>query len=143
MIVKAVISMLMGFVLSVFGGMILIPFLKKIKVSQSVSIYLNRTHKNKEGTPTMGGLIFLVPSLFIIGILLLTGKIHFSYTLVIIIFTLLSYMIIGFIDDYLIVKRHNNEGLSRWQKLAGQIVIATIFFYLFMEISNYKELDTF
>ena len=51
---KAVLAMMIGFVTSVIFGLILIPFLKKINVIQKVSSYLEKTHKSKEGTPTMG-----------------------------------------------------------------------------------------
>ena len=57
---KAVLAMMIGFVTSVIFGLILIPFLKKIKVRQKVSSYLEKTHKSKDGTPTMGGLIFII-----------------------------------------------------------------------------------
>ena len=136
MITKAALSVLLGFVLSVVLGFVLIPFLKKIKASQSVSVYLKRAHKNKEGTPTMGGIIFILPVIFIVFILLITSKIQFSYTLVILLFTFVSYGLIGFIDDYLIIKKRDNKGLSKWQKLLLQIIVATIFFYLFMEGGN-------
>lgn len=136
MLTKSVIAMLIGFISSIIFACILIPFLKKIKAGQSISIYLRKSHKSKQGTPTMGGLIFIIPTLIITLILLLIGKIHFSYTLAIIIFTLFSYSLIGFIDDYLIIKRHNNEGLSKMQKLGLQVIVATIFFYLFMKGDN-------
>lgn len=136
MLTKSVVAILVGFISSAIFAIILIPFLKKLKASQSLSIYLQRTHKNKQGTPTMGGLIFIIPTLIITILLLALNKIHISYTLIIIIFTLSSYALIGFIDDFLIIKRHNNEGLSKMQKLGLQIVVATVFFYLFMKGGN-------
>ena len=136
MLTKSVIAILIGFTLSSTLGIILIPFLKRLKAGQNISIYLQRTHKNKQGTPTMGGLIFIIPTIFITIILLLLNKLNFNYTLLIIIFTFLSYGIIGFIDDYLIIKKHNNKGLSKWQKLIMQIIVAIVFFYLFMKGGN-------
>ena len=55
---KAVLAMMIGFVISVILGLFLIPLLKKINVKQRESTYLQKTHKSKVGTPTMGGLIF-------------------------------------------------------------------------------------
>lgn len=136
MITKSVMSMLIGFCLSVMFGIILIPFLKKIKARQTISVYLERTHKSKEGTPTMGGLIFIFPTLIVMIVLLIMGKIHFTYTLAIILFTLISYFLIGFIDDLLIIKKHSNIGLSIWQKFVLQFIVATLFFYLFMKGGN-------
>lgn len=136
MLTKSIIGMLIGFIVSVILGVILIPLLKSIKAGQSINYYLRTSHKNKEGTPTMGGLIFIISVVIVMILLYLLDKIHFSYTLVIIMFTLISYTLIGFIDDFLIIKRHNNEGLTKSQKFVMQIIVATIFFYLFMKGSN-------
>ena len=136
MITKSVMAMLIGFILALIVAIILIPLLKKIHAGQNISIYLRKAHKNKQGTPTMGGLIFIIPTFLTIIILFCLNKIHFSYTLLIILFTLFSYTLIGFIDDYLIIKRHNNKGLSQTAKLALQTLVAIIFFYLFMKGGN-------
>ena len=136
MITKSVMAMLIGFILALIVAIILIPLVKKIHAGQNISIYLRKAHKNKQGTPTMGGLIFIIPTFLTIIILFCLNKIHFSYTLLIILFTLFSYTLIGFIDDYLIIKRHNNKGLSQTAKLALQTLVAIIFFYLFMKGGN-------
>ena len=75
---KAVLSMMIGFILSVILGLVLIPLLKKIKAGQKVSIFLAKTHKEKDGVPTMGGLIFIISTLITVAFLLLTGKMQFS-----------------------------------------------------------------
>lgn len=136
MLIKAVVAILIGFIISSFLAILLIPLLKKIKASQSISIYLSYSHKNKAGTPTMGGIIFIISTLLIIFLLYVLNKINFSYTLLIIIFVFFSYGLIGFIDDFLIVRKHNNEGLSKWQKLLMQMIIALVFFYFFMKGGN-------
>ena len=136
MLVKSIMAMLIGFILAVVLAVFLIPFLKRIHAGQSINVYLKLRHREKEGTPTMGGLIFIIPTLLIIVILILMDKIHFSYTLLIILFTLFSYTLIGFLDDYLIIKRHNNKGLTQMSKLLLQLIVAIIFFYLFMKGDN-------
>lgn len=136
MLIKTIMAMLIGFTLSCITALILIPFLKKIHAGQNISIYLRKSHSNKQGTPTMGGLIFIIPTIVTIITLIALDKIHFSYTLLIILFTLISYTIIGFIDDYLIIKKHNNKGLSQTSKLVLQTIVAIIFFYLFMKGGN-------
>ena len=133
---KTVLSILIGFLLSISLGMLLVPVLKKKKAAQQLSRYLKDTHKTKAGTPTMGGLIFIIPPVLTFIILLLLNKVEISYNIVILIFTFISYGIIGFIDDYLIIKRGNNDGLSEGEKLMLQIIVATIFFYLFMASNN-------
>ena len=130
---RGMLALMIGFIISIIVGVIIVPLLKKIKVKQTLSTYLFKKHKEKEGTPTMGGLIFIIPTILSIIILLLWNKIEFSANLFIVMFVFLSYALLGFIDDYLIIKRHNNEGLTEFQKLAGQILIALIFFFIYMK----------
>ena len=130
---RGVLALMIGFIVSIFAGLILVPLLRKIKVNQSLSVYLEKTHKEKEGTPTMGGLIFIIPTLVSIVVLLLLHKIEFSANLFIVVFVFLSYALLGFIDDFLIIKRHNNEGLTVIQKLIGQILIAVAFYIIYMK----------
>ena len=130
MITKIILTMMFSLILSILLGLILIPILKKIKAGQNLSIYLRNTHLNKEGTPTMGGLIFIIPTLIVMLFLKKTSS------FIIVLFTFISYSILGFIDDYLIIKRHNNDGLSESAKFILQVIIAIIFFYLFMISGN-------
>ena len=118
---RGVLALMIGFIVSIIFGVILVPLLRKLKAKQSLSSYLFKTHKEKEGTPTMGGLIFIIPTIVAIIILLLWNKIEFSANLFIVLFVFLSYALLGFIDDFLIIKRKNNVGLTEFQKLAGQI----------------------
>ena len=130
---KGVLALMIGFIIAIIFGVMLVPLLKKLKAKQSLSNYLTKTHKEKEGTPTMGGLIFIIPTILAIIILLIWNKIEFSANLFIVLFVFLSYGLLGFIDDYLIIKRKNNVGLTEFQKLAGQIFIALIFFFIYMK----------
>lgn len=130
---RGVLALMIGFIISIVTGIILVPLLKKIKAKQTLSSYLEKKHKDKEGTPTMGGLIFIIPTVLSILILLFWNKIEFSANLFIVLFVFLSYALLGFIDDLLIIKRKNNVGLTEFQKLAGQILIALIFFLIYMK----------
>lgn len=136
MMTKSVFALLSGFLLSILIAIILIPMLKKFKVSQRLSIYLEERHHSKVGTPTMGGLIFIIPVVILIIVLFVTKRISVSYNLFIVLFTFLGYGLIGFVDDYLIIKRNNNAGLSESMKLFLQVLISIIFFYLFMRSGN-------
>ncbi len=133
---KAVLAIMIGFILSTCLGTILIPYLKRLKASQRLSIYLEEAHKKKIGTPTMGGLIFIIPTIITVILLLIGKKIELSYNFIIVVFTFISYAVIGFIDDFLIIKRNNNKGLTEKQKLFSQIIVAIVFFYLFMKADN-------
>ena len=109
---KVVLVMMISLILSIVTGIVLIPLLKKLKAGQRLSEYLEERHSSKQGTPTMGGLIFIIPTVVVIIFMLLFDKIKFNTTIFIVIFTFLSYSFIGFIDDFLIIKRKNNNGLS-------------------------------
>lgn len=130
---RGVLALMIGFIISIITGVALLPLLRKLKASQTLSSYLSKKHKAKEGTPTMGGLIFIIPTLLSIIILLLLKKISFSTNLFIVLFVFVSYALLGFIDDFLIIKRKNNVGLTEIQKLIGQIVIALVFFFIYMK----------
>ena len=109
MINKISLVTLFSLILSILLGLILIPFFRKIKLNQRLSIYLREEHKSKNNTPTMGGLILIIPTL-LLTILFSNTKI--SSSLLICLFTFISYALVGFIDDYLIVIKDNNKGLS-------------------------------
>ena len=128
---KAILAIMIGFFIAVIFGLIAIPLLRRI-ARQKVSTYLEKKHHDKEGTPTMGGIIFILPTILATIILLLMGKIEFSPNLLIVLFVFLAYAGLGFIDDFLIIKRKKNVGLTEFQKLAGQLVIALVFFGIYM-----------
>ncbi len=137
---KATLALMIGFILSSFAGIVVIPQLKKIKAKQNISIFLKREHGNKQGIPTIGGIIFIVPTIVAILILLFMNKIEFSMNLVIVIATFLLYGLLGFLDDFLSIKKGNNIGLTEIQKLIGQILIALIFFFIFIKAGNPTDL---
>jgi phospho-N-acetylmuramoyl-pentapeptide-transferase len=132
LLTKSVFAIMIGFLLSAAIGLFLVPILKKKKMGQTISSYVGEKHKKKEGTPTMGGLIFVTSTLITIIGLIITGKLELTTNLLIVIFVFVGYSLIGFLDDYLSLKKKKNEGLTSLQKLFLQFVIATIFFYLYM-----------
>ena len=138
---KALLALMVSFIISVVFGLIAIPLLRKLKVKQRISIFLSKLHNQKNGVPTMGGIIFIVPTIVSIIILILLGKLEFSNNLFIILFVFVAYALLGFTDDYLIIKRNNNKGLTEFQKLLGQTVIALVFFIIFMKSGREPILD--
>jgi len=133
---KVLLAMMAGFVASVLFGWVIIPFLKKIKIRQRISVFVGENHQKKSGTPTMGGFIFILPTLVITSYLLLTKKIDFSYDLTITLFVFVSYAFLGFLDDYISIKKGRNQGLTISQKFLGQTIIALVFFALFMKYNG-------
>ena len=134
LLTKSIFAIMIGFLTSVVLGLIMIPLLKKMNVGQRISIFVGNSHKKKEGTPTMGGLIFIIATFITTFILLVTNKIEFTNNLRIILLVFFGYAFIGFLDDYLSLKHHANEGLTAFQKLFLQLIIAVGFFYMY--ISN-------
>ena len=130
---KSIFALMIGFLTSALLGLILIPLLKKLNVGQRISVFVGDSHKKKEGTPTMGGIIFILATLITTFILLATGKITYTTNLGIALVVFIGYAVIGFLDDFLSIKRHNNEGLTEIQKLLGQVVLALIFFFVYVK----------
>ena len=130
---KASMAMMLGFILSLITGLFVVPLFRKLHFGQSVSKLINERHLKKEGTPTMGGIIFIIPVIVSLILLYIKGSIAISYNLIIIVFVFLAYGLLGFVDDYLKVRFHNNNGISLVTKFLIQMCIALVFFYLFMK----------
>ena len=133
LLTKAIFAIMVGFLSSTVLGLILIPLLKKMRAGQKISIFVGEAHRKKEGTPTMGGLIFIVPTVIATIGLLITEKISYTSNLGIVLLVFVGYATIGFLDDFLSIKKGNNEGLTTYQKLFLQVLIAVGFFYIYMK----------
>ncbi len=140
---KSVLSLMIGFLSALFIGMILVPILRRMHITQRVSIYLENAHKKKEGTPTMGGIIFILGAFVSIIALLIMNKIELTYNLFIVLFVFVSYALIGFLDDFISIKRRNNIGLTAIQKLFLQLIVALVFFFVYMKSGNEPALEIF
>ena len=105
--------------ITVIFGLLFIPALKKLKAGQPVLKYVE-THKDKNGTPTMGGLFFILPAAVVFLIFGGAGGRIAAVALVI----GLAFMVVGAIDDFIKIKTKNNEGLKAYQKIIFQLAIA-------------------
>ena len=105
-------------------GYITIPLLKKLKIGQPILKYVEK-HALKNGTPTMGGLFFIIPPIIIF---LIASKGERSLA-ILSIAIILAFMLVGFIDDFLKIKGKDNQGLTPLQKIIFQISIAVISCY--------------
>lgn len=125
------IPVLLSFLVSVLLGPVIIPFLKRLKAGQTIRDEGPKSHLKKNGTPTMGGILILsamiVTSLFymkdypeINPILLLT----------------LGFGLIGFLDDYIKVILKRSMGLTPLQKMAGQLVVTSLFAYYLLKVTD-------
>ncbi len=129
---KSILGLMLAFFAAVIIGWFLIPALKRLNCKQSISSFTAFAHASKNGTPTIGGLIFIIPTIITMLVLYFRGSINISYNLLIIVFVFVSYAILGFVDDYLKVRAKNNDGLSIPTKLFAQVLIALMFFYIYM-----------
>ena len=125
---KSSLATMISFFISITIGIVLIPILKRKKQEQIINEYLLKEHKNKKETPTMGGIIFIVATLMSIILLFFMNKIKMSYNLMTILWTFISYGLIGYLDDFLIIKNKSNKGLKYTEKLLLQIIVALVFF---------------
>ena len=117
----------------------LIDYLHKIKFGQTEREEGLASHKKKNGTPTMGGLAFIiVPTLvYVIGSFFTPFKLDMNTMIILLAFV--GYGVVGFIDDYIKVVMKRNLGLHAWQKMLGQIIVTGIFAYYLI---NYTEIGT-
>lgn len=140
LLAKTAMAILLGFILSIVVGLVLIPILKRFHIGQYVSHYVGERHLKKQGTPTMGGLIFIIPTIVALILLYFNDSIQISSNLIILLFVFISYAFLGFIDDFMKIKYHNNKGLTIITKLLVQMVIALVFFYIFMSNGGKSDL---
>ncbi|MDR0299427.1 MAG: phospho-N-acetylmuramoyl-pentapeptide-transferase [Streptococcaceae bacterium] len=130
MIGWSLLATLVSFVLTLVGVPLFIKFLKKAQVSGQEMQEEVLQHAKKSGTPTMGGVVFVIVSVLVALVFVLTvgvAKGNFSVTWIV----LFLYAAVGAFDDFLKVFRHQNEGFKAWQKFLAQIVIGVLA-YLFI-----------
>lgn len=130
---KAAMAMMLGFIIALICGLVIIPILKKLNFGQIVSRTISKTHLVKDGTPTMGGVIFIIPTIISMIILYFNHSIEINSNLIIVFFCFISYALLGFVDDWLKVKYNNNKGLRVATKYLIQSLISLVFFYIFMK----------
>ncbi|MDW7671279.1 MAG: phospho-N-acetylmuramoyl-pentapeptide-transferase [Bacillota bacterium] len=114
-----ILVILLGFLFSVLLGPVLIPVLKKINAGQSIRQEGPESHLVKQGTPTMGGFIFILAA--ITASLMMT---RMDKVLLVAVFSVLAFAAIGLMDDYIKVVLQRSMGLRAYQKLIMQFTAA-------------------
>ncbi len=127
MMYDVIIPIIIAFAVSVILGPLVIPFLRRLKVGQTVRDDGPKTHLSKSGTPTMGGIIILT------GIIVASVFYIKDYPKIIpILFLTVGFGLVGFLDDYIKVVLKRSMGLRAWQKMGLQVLITGIFiFYIY------------
>lgn len=127
--VTTVTILAVSFIISVVLAPITIPILRRLKFGQSIRDEGPQSHMKKAGTPTMGGVIFLVS---IIATTVIVGNVNNIFTTqsIVMLLVLVGFGLIGFLDDGIKVIFKRNLGLTSLQKLIGQIIISVAAFLL-------------
>lgn len=115
------VSMLFAFLASTALLLLILPLLRRLKAGQYILGYV-KEHKDKGGTPTMGGLAFIC-AIVIVGFCALGfngGEVNLTLAIT------ASFMVVGFLDDFIKIYHKKNEGLKPYQKIIFQVAIATV-----------------
>jgi len=130
MIFKFILAFTVAFVVSAAFGSMFVPYLRKIKAGQMIREEGPKWHQSKAGTPTMGGIIFI---LGVAAACLTTGfdqLLQGNYAHILVLVFALIYGAVGFLDDYEKLKKKQNLGLTAKQKFLLQLVVAILFVFL-------------
>ena len=127
---QAIVAGVVTFILTLVGIPAFIHFYHKAHISGQQMHEDVKQHRAKAGTPTMGGTVFLLASVLSSFVIALISR-ELSSAALMILFTLVLYGIVGFLDDFLKIFRKINEGLNPKQKLVLQIIGGIVFYFFF------------
>lgn len=123
---ELLLPLLTGTLISALSGMAVIPILNRLKTGQIVREDGPQSHLKKTGTPTMGG-IFFVPVAIILSLVWANFKREVSPELIAVCLITFGYGLIGWIDDWQVLRRKSNKGISPKMKLLLQVLFGTLF----------------
>ena len=125
--VRILITVLCAFALTLLLGRVTIPVLRALKAGQSIREIGPKWHSTKAGTPTMGGIMFILPAIVCVLAAGWNGMRQGDYAQLMVLGLALAYGLIGFADDFVKVRLKRNLGLTALQKLVLQIAVALVF----------------
>lgn len=128
--IRMLLALAIGFAVTVVAGRLLIPMLIQLKAGQSIKEIGPTWHMSKQGTPTMGGLMFIIGIGVAIVIAGWKGMMEGNFGHLYVYVFSLVFGVIGYIDDYQKVKYHHNTGLTALQKFLLQLAAAVAFLCL-------------
>lgn len=133
---------LIGIVYGITLYQVLIPIFTKFKFGQSIREEGPRNHLNKKGTPTMGGIMIFLLTIIMWTIFLINNFNNYLEILLLLI-SFVGFMIIGLLDDLLIIIKHNNEGIKPQIKFLLQLLISAISFFIILLIKQNTIINFF
>ena len=128
--IRILLALAVSFIVTAVAGKALIPMLVRLKAGQSIKEVGPTWHMGKQGTPTMGGLMFIIGIGAAIVILGWHGMTEGNFSHLYVFLFALVFGVIGYIDDYQKVKHHQNTGLTSLQKFLLQLAAAVAFLCL-------------
>ena len=128
--IKILAAVILGFAVSAALGKILIPILRRLKAGQSIKEDGPTWHMSKQGTPTMGGIMFIAATVVTSLVLNVSALTRGDWTWLVVLLFALIFGVIGFVDDYAKVKKKENTGLTAPQKFLLQLAAAILFIVL-------------
>ena len=128
MLIEFFVPLLISFVLAAILGAVILPFLKKLKASQTERNDGPASHLSKTGTPTMGGIIFLASWLIVTCFYIPSNR-----GVIAVIIATVGFALVGFADDFIKVILKRSMGLRAWQKLALQTLFTVVFTIVLMQ----------
>jgi len=138
-----IMTLAISFLITVLLSPIFIPFFRRLKFGQSIREDGPESHMKKSGTPTMGG-VMIVISIIVTSLIMIHKFMPtpIGYEIWLLIFVLVGYGILGFLDDFIKVAFKRNLGLTSRQKMIGQIIIALIFYFILrhFEFATYIQI---
>lgn len=143
----SVIIILLSFALVCLLAKIIIPKLRKYKLGQNIRQEGPKSHLKKAGTPTMGGVLFIISSLIAVLVSSLAGFV-FTNEIILLALGSTAFGLVGFLDDYIKFFKHRNLGLRAYQKLVLQMLFSALIAYYAYKLAGtmvyipfYKEVD--
>ena len=131
---NVILTILTAFVLTLLLGRIVIPALRRLKAGQAIREDGPTWHNSKAGTPTMGGIMFMIAALVCVVVFGFTGMMSGDFSALYVLLLALCFGLVGFLDDFYKVKYKRNLGLTSIQKACLQMAVSALFLYIL-----YKE----
>ncbi|WP_100487596.1 phospho-N-acetylmuramoyl-pentapeptide-transferase [Sporolactobacillus pectinivorans] len=128
MLLFPLIGLAISFLITLIFAPLFIPLLRRLHFGQYIRTEGPKSHQKKAGTPTMGGVIFLLSLLITIVIMALKYHVADQNTYMLL-FVSLGFGLVGLLDDFIKIVMKRNMGLTSKQKMLGQLIIAFVFFY--------------
>lgn len=120
-----ILTFVIGVIITLILGPITIPLLRRLKFGQNIRAEGPKSHLKKAGTPTMGGVMFILST----TIVMLIMSDSFSEKGMVALYSLIAFGFIGFLDDLLKILKKQSEGLKAWQKMLLLLIVSGAFGY--------------